>query len=147
EVVAVPLVRWAGIEGDGHGQLRAVAPGRPGERALQDDGRRKRCARVGERRAHAVPGVLEEPAATVGDRGTGDRIMMGERVRHPGGVLLPEASASLDVSEEEGHGLDGCRAHAPSLSRGWPTSRPGRPVRRPPRFLGFSSAYALLMNS
>src|SRR5262249_57984658 len=64
----------------------------------------------------------------------------------PGGVLLPEASASLDVSEEEGHGLDGCRAHAPSLSRGWPTSRPGRPVRRPPRFLGFSSGYAVLMN-
>src|SRR5262249_58134923 len=123
EVIAVPLIRRARVERDTHAQLWAIAPCRTGERALQDSRRRKGCARVGEGGAHAVPGVLEEPAAAVGDRDTRDRIMIGERVRHRGGVLLPEAGASLNVSEEEGHGLGGCRAHASTLSRGWPTSR------------------------
>src|SRR5262249_61848105 len=104
EVVGAPLVRRARVERDAHTQLRAVTPCRTGERTLESGGGRKRRGRVGERGAHAVPSVLEEPAAAVGDRGARDRIMTGERVRHRGGGAPPEAGGAPDGGGGDRHG-------------------------------------------
>src|SRR5262249_44404230 len=116
EVVAISLVGRARVDRYTHTRPRAVTPRRRGDRALQGDRGRDRCTRVGERGADAVAGVLEEPAAAIGDRGPCDRIMTGQRVRHRGGIFLPETGAPLDVGEEERQGLEGYCAHATKSS-------------------------------
>ena len=58
------------------------------------------CGRL-ESRAHAVAGVLEQPASVRLDRVTQHFVVGGERSSHPVGVGLPPPRRTLDVGEQK----------------------------------------------
>src|SRR5262249_59287991 len=95
------LVGWARIDRDTHARSRAVAPRAASERALQRNGGREGGGCVGECRAHAIAGVLEQAPAAVGDRTTRDRVVAREGVRHRGGGVPPQAGGPPPAGGEE----------------------------------------------
>ena len=81
-----------------------------------------------ERSAHAITGVLEQPAPMAPDRRTQHLVMGSESRPHALGVRLPPARRTLDIREQEGHRPR--RRPNPHSARSYaPAGRP-RPDRR-----------------
>src|SRR5437667_8796611 len=72
---------------------------------LQRSLRVNRCidcgARRGERGAHSVTGVLEQPSAPGFDGGAQHLVVRGQGHLHSVGLFLPSARRPLDIREEE----------------------------------------------
>ena len=94
EVVGLPQFGLAGRDPHPHRQLQ-----------LQLRGHRRidRTPRRGERGAHPIPGVLEQPAPVRLDRLTQHLVMGGQRRPHPLGVGLPPTGRNLHIGEQKRH--------------------------------------------
>jgi hypothetical protein len=105
EVVRPPQLRLAGRQPHPHRQLQLK---------LRSHRRLDRRFWRGERCAHPVTGVLEQPAPVRLHRPAQDLVVRGESQLHPIGVGLPPTRRTLDIGEQKRH----------------------HPRRRPPRVRG-----------
>ena len=90
EIVPSPQLRLTGGQPHPHRQLKFSLRHYRGV-----DSRSSR----GERGAHAVTGVLEQPAPVAVDRATQQFVMSGQRDSHAVRVRLPPTGRALDVGE------------------------------------------------
>ena len=87
-----------------HAELAHVAPVLGGNRALTVDGGPNSVAGAGEGGVHAVTQGFEDDAAVGLDSAAQQVVMTAHRRPHCMRVLLQQARAPLDVSEEERDG-------------------------------------------
>ena len=124
EVVAVALVRRAGVQSHAHPQRADSRPFGFVQRALCRARRRDRGVGVVEHRHDRVAAVLHDTSAGGGNGFTQQCVVLGERVRHRLRVRFPQRRMALDVGEEKGRGRarrcsDGPRtAHAAEATAG-----------------------------
>ncbi len=112
--VVVAVLRGADVQAAAHLQRDAVLVPEAGERALQRDRRLERVDRIGEDRVDAVAGRLHDRAAMALDGGARERVVLGQRRRHPLRLRLPQPGARLDVGEEGGDDFGAAaRVHCP----------------------------------
>ncbi len=104
EVVAVALVRRAGVQSHAHPQRADSRPFGFVQRALCRARRRDRGVGVVEHRHDRVAAVLHDTSAGVGNGITQQCVVLGERVRHRLRVRFPQRRMALDVGEEKGRG-------------------------------------------
>ena len=94
EVIPVAQLGFAGRQPHPHRQL---------QRPLRGHRRIHRRPRRGERGAHPVTGVLEQPTAVPLDRRAQHLVMGGQRHPHPVRVGLPPTGRTLNVGEQKRH--------------------------------------------
>ena len=82
---------------------RQPHPHRQLQRPLRGHRRIHRRARRGERGAHAVAGVLEQPTPVPLDRGAQYLVMRGQRHPHRLRVGLPPTGRTLNIGEQKRH--------------------------------------------
>jgi hypothetical protein len=94
EIVALSQLGFPGRQPHPHRQLQ---PQLRGHRGIH------RRARRGERGAHAVTGVLEQPAPVRLDRRTQHLVVCGQRCPHALRVGLPPTGRTLNIGEQKRH--------------------------------------------
>ena len=104
EVIVVTTFDDADVKADPDTQREAVRGERIGECALHGDCCAHAAESIGECRADAVTGGLDDRACVLLDGVPHEDIVTRERNAHPIGILLPQPSTPLDVGEENRDG-------------------------------------------
>ncbi len=135
EEIVVAALHDAGVQPAADEEPEPSGRVRIGEHLLQFDGGADRVRRVVEGRVHAVARHLDDRSPVTRDGFARQRIVPRKSDRHLPGLLLPEARASLDVTEEKGDDAGRMRGHGTRWNRGGAAStfRPASPARRPCR--------------
>ena len=103
KVIAVAVLDDAAMESAAHAKRRAACHRRIMERSLQVQCGGERAPCVVEDGKETVAGHLDHCAAVRLDGVSRQRIVEGERLRHPRFILLPQCRAALDIGEEKRH--------------------------------------------
>ena len=102
EVIVIAPLDHSRMQPTAHAQRNTAGRRRIGQRLLHVQRRSERVQRIVEDGMDSIAGHLHHRAVAMLDRAARERVVRGQRLRHPSAVLLPQRGAALDVGKKKG---------------------------------------------